>query len=176
MAAASTANRRLRRAPPRRRVPGDFRVPRGGLLIMNLILDRTIEAVAPRYALRRAQARAALTLTQDYMERHAERFSTTDRRRAGARTAGCALERRQRRVDGIARVAAQSQPRPRPEQSVCGEGDRGTGRQRGRHRDRAAGEDRQQPASTRSSTRSGPTSSRPATRRSAWTSMACRLW
>jgi lambda family phage portal protein len=39
------------------------------------LIDRTIEAVAPRYALRRMQARAALTLTQDYMERHAERFS-----------------------------------------------------------------------------------------------------
>jgi len=103
---------------------------------MNLI-DRTIEAMAPRYALRRMQARAALTLTQDYMERHAERFAY-DGSSAGRRGARLvrALERRQRRVDGVARVAAQSQPRPRSEQSLRGEGDRGTGRQWGRHRDR----------------------------------------
>jgi len=53
---------------------------------MNL-LDRTIEAVAPRYALRRAQARAALTLTQDFAERHAERF-TYDGSSAGRRAHG----------------------------------------------------------------------------------------
>ncbi len=53
---------------------------------MNLI-DRTIEAVAPRYALRRMQARAALTLTQDYLERHAERFSY-DGSSAGRRAHG----------------------------------------------------------------------------------------
>jgi lambda family phage portal protein len=53
---------------------------------MNLI-DRTIEAMAPRYALRRMQARAALTLTQDYMERHAERFAY-DGSSAGRRAHG----------------------------------------------------------------------------------------
>jgi capsid protein len=39
------------------------------------VLDRAIELVAPKAALRRAQARAVLTLTQDFMGRHAERFS-----------------------------------------------------------------------------------------------------
>ena len=53
---------------------------------MNLI-DRTIGAVAPRYALRRMQARAVLTLTQDYMERHAERFAY-DGSSAGRRAHG----------------------------------------------------------------------------------------
>ena len=53
---------------------------------MNLI-DRTIEAMAPRYALRRMQARAVLTLTQDYMERHAERFAY-DGSSAGRRAHG----------------------------------------------------------------------------------------
>jgi lambda family phage portal protein len=51
------------------------------------LIDRTIEAVAPRYALRRMQARAALTLTQDYMERHGERFSY-DGSSAGRRAHG----------------------------------------------------------------------------------------
>jgi lambda family phage portal protein len=39
------------------------------------VIDRAIEMVAPRYAFRRMQARAALTLTQDFLERHAERFA-----------------------------------------------------------------------------------------------------
>jgi lambda family phage portal protein len=39
------------------------------------VLDRAIELVAPKAGLRRAQARAVLTLTQDFMGRHAERFS-----------------------------------------------------------------------------------------------------
>jgi capsid protein len=51
------------------------------------VLDRAIGIVAPRYALRRTQARAVLTLTQDYMERHAERF-TYDRSSAGRRAHG----------------------------------------------------------------------------------------
>jgi lambda family phage portal protein len=51
------------------------------------LIDRTIEAVAPMYALRRAQARAALTLTQDYAQRHAERFSY-DGSSAGRRAHG----------------------------------------------------------------------------------------
>ena len=49
------------------------------------IIDRAITAVAPRVALRRAQARAVLALTQDYMDRHAQRFSY-DAATAGRRT------------------------------------------------------------------------------------------
>lgn len=51
------------------------------------VIDRAIEMVAPRYAFRRMQARAALTLTQDFLERHAERF-TYDGSSAGRRAHG----------------------------------------------------------------------------------------
>jgi capsid protein len=37
-------------------------------------LDQAISVVAPRVALQRARSHAALELTQDYLERHAERF------------------------------------------------------------------------------------------------------
>src|SRR5580658_3768441 len=37
-------------------------------------LDRAIGAVAPRLALQRVRNRVALELTQDYLERHAQRF------------------------------------------------------------------------------------------------------
>ncbi len=40
---------------------------------MNL-LDRAIGVVAPRLALQRVRNRVALELTQDYLERHAQRF------------------------------------------------------------------------------------------------------
>ena len=40
---------------------------------MNL-LDRAIGAVAPPLALQRVRNRVALELTQDYLERHAQRF------------------------------------------------------------------------------------------------------
>jgi hypothetical protein len=39
------------------------------------VLDRAINFVAPRYGLRRTQARMALELTEGYLERHASRFS-----------------------------------------------------------------------------------------------------
>ena len=64
------------------------------------------------------------------------------RRPARLRLVRC-LDRRQRRVDGVAHLAAQPQPRSHPQQSVRGARDRGAGRQRGRNRHRAQGEDRQ---------------------------------
>ena len=39
------------------------------------IIDRVIGEVAPRFALRREQARAVLALTREYMDRHSQQFS-----------------------------------------------------------------------------------------------------
>ena len=53
------------------------------------VLDRAINFVAPRYGLRRTQARMALELTEGYLERHASRFSydgASAGRRARARS------------------------------------------------------------------------------------------
>ena len=51
------------------------------------VLDRAINFVAPRYGLRRTQARMALELTEGYLERHASRFSY-DGASAGRRAYG----------------------------------------------------------------------------------------
>ena len=51
------------------------------------VLDRAINFVAPRYGLRRTQARMALGLTEGYLERHASRFSY-DGASAGRRAYG----------------------------------------------------------------------------------------
>jgi hypothetical protein len=51
------------------------------------VLDRAINFVAPRYGLRRTQARMALELTEGYLERHAARFSY-DGASAGRRAYG----------------------------------------------------------------------------------------
>ena len=51
------------------------------------VLDRAINFVAPRYGLRRTQARMALELTEGYLERHASRFSY-DGASAGRRATG----------------------------------------------------------------------------------------
>jgi len=51
------------------------------------VLDRAINFVAPRYGLRRTQARIALELTEGYLDRHASRFSY-DGASAGRRAYG----------------------------------------------------------------------------------------